>query len=124
MVRWELKREKYLTRDEVLKLRRTCEDRATADLAKGRIAGVRAWAVIDFASQTGLRVAELANVRIQDLELGGRQPCVWVVGGKGRKGTNGKGPEREPVSLSRQLVKHLREHLTVWWKTCQARYAA
>ena len=101
-MRWELKREKYLTRDEVQKLRKTAEDRAAADRAKGRVSGVRAWAVIDFASQTGLRVGELAAVRIEDLSLKGKQPCVWVVAGKGRKDA-----EREPVSLSKQLVKHL-----------------
>ncbi len=105
-MKWELKRERYMSRDEVLTLRRSCEDRAAADLAKARVSGVRAWAVIDFASQTGLRVAELAGVRIQDLVLKGRQPCVWVVGGKGRDQVH-----REPVSLSRQLVKHLRDYL-------------
>ena len=79
-MKWELKREKYLSHEEVLQLRRACEDRAAADLAKGRVSGVRAWAVIDFASQTGLRVAELAAVKVGDLELRAKQPCVWVVG--------------------------------------------
>ena len=105
-MKWELTRDKYMTRDEVKKLRTAAEDRANADLAKGRVSGVRAWAVIDFASQTGLRVGELVAVTIGDLELSGKTPCVWVVGGKGRDKD-----EREPVSLNKQLVKHLRQWL-------------
>lgn len=110
-MKWELKRERYMSRDEVLLLRRTCEDRAAADKAKGRVSGLRAWAIIDFASQTGLRVSEIAAVRIDDLQLKGRQPCVWVVGGKGRKDSAGRRADREPVSLPRRLVTHLREFI-------------
>lgn len=110
-MKWQLRREKYLTRDEVLKLRRFCEDRAAADLAKGRVSGVRQWAVMDFASQTGLRVGEIADVRISDLELKGKHPSVWVVGGKGRKHRNSGKPERESVSLPGSLVGHLKEFL-------------
>ena len=80
-MKWELKAGKFMTRDEVMRLRRVCEDRALVDLAKGRVQGVRAWAVIDFVSQTGLRVAEVANVRLEDLQLRGKAPCVWVVNG-------------------------------------------
>jgi integrase/recombinase XerD len=104
--RWELRREKYMTRDEVLRLRRCCEDRAAADLAKGRKTGVRVWAVIDLVSQTGLRVAEVANVRIRDLELPARPPVLWVVGGKARSKD-----EREAVTLSTDLAKHLKDYL-------------
>ena len=111
---WSLRRDKYLTRDEVLTLRRVVEDRALADLARGRCTWVRNWAVIDFVSQTGLRVSELASVRIGDLTLSGATPVVWVVGGKGRKRGPGDRPEREPVTLSRLLVRHLRDYLK--WK--------
>lgn len=109
-MKWELKRERYMTRDEVRTLRRSCEDRAAADLARGRVSGVRAWAMIDFASQTGLRVSEIASVKIVDLDLRGRNPCVWVVGGKGRC-NEGSEPDREPVSLPRQLVRNLRKFI-------------
>jgi integrase len=111
-MKWELKRERYMTRDEVRALRRACEDRASADLAKGRVSGVRAWAILDFASQTGLRVSEVANVRTEDLHLKGHHPCVWVVGGKSRMSVRAGRPEREPVSLSSGLVKHLRDFIT------------
>jgi len=110
-MKWELKRERYMTRDEVLTLRRYSEDRAAADLAKGRISGVRAWAIIDFTSQTGLRVSEIANVRLEDLNLKARHPSVWVVGGKGRKTGKPSEKDREPVTLPRQLVKHLKEFI-------------
>lgn len=102
----ELKRDKYLTREEVQKLRRGCENRAIADLEKGRMSGVRAWAVIDLASCTGLRVGEIAALRVGDLELSGKSPSLWVVGGKARKAS-----DREQVSLGGGLVKHLKQYL-------------
>ena len=111
---WTLKRERYLTRNEILALRRCVEDKAIADLEKGRKTWVRNWAIVDFVSQTGLRVSELCGIRIGDLVLSGATPVLWVVGGKGRK-SKGHGPaEREPVSLSKQLVRHLRRYLK--WK--------
>jgi site-specific recombinase XerD len=103
---WELKPEKYMSREEVQTLRRVCDDRAAADQAKGRVSGVRAWAVIDLVSSTGLRVGEVAALRIGDLHLSGKQPYLWVVGGKARKAT-----DREQVSVSKALAKHLREFI-------------
>ena len=79
---WQLKRERYMTREEIQKLRKTTEMLAIADLAKGRDTWIRTWAVIDFASQTGLRVSEIAALRLSDVELTSKTPCVWVVGGR------------------------------------------
>lgn len=117
---WELSREKYMRKDEVRKLRRTLEDRANADLAKGRVSGVKAWMVIDLALSTGLRVSEITALKIEDLELKGKEPLLWVVDGKGRKkkkeeeeGDDQK-PFEEPVHLSKALVKHLKEFIK--WK--------
>ena len=39
---WHLTRDKYMSKEEVQKLRKTLEDRANADLAKGRVSGVKA----------------------------------------------------------------------------------
>ena len=83
--RWELTRDKYMSLDEVRRLRRTSEDRALADLAKGRTSAVRAWAVIDLALSTGLRVSEIAEIKISDLTLNGPEPQLLVRNGKGGK---------------------------------------
>jgi site-specific recombinase XerD len=82
--KWELTRDKYMSLDEVRRLRRTSEDRALADLAKGRTSAVRAWAVVDLALSTGLRVAEIAEIRISDLTLNGPEPQL-IAHGKGGK---------------------------------------
>jgi integrase/recombinase XerD len=110
--RTELTPEKYLSAKEVERLRRACEDRAAADRAKGRVSGVREWAILDFALQTGLRVHEVTNVRIRDLVFTGKQPLVVVEGGKGRKAKGGKKAVRENTTLPRALVKHLQDFLT------------
>lgn len=112
---WQLDRNRYMSREEVRRLRGTIEDRANADLAKGRRTWVRNWAIIDFVTQTGLRVSELANVRVGDLTLRGSTPHVMVVGGKGRKGNGEKPPSREPVTLGSALVRHLNGYLR--WKS-------
>lgn len=104
--RWELTRDKYMSLDEVRKLRRSSEDQALADLAKGRTSAVRSWAVIDLALSTGLRVSEIVEVRIGDLSLSRSEPQLIV-----RIGKDGKA---RAVTLPQELRKHLREFIA--WK--------
>jgi len=104
--RWELTRDKYMSMDEVRRLRRSAEDRALADLAKGRTTAVRTWAVIDLALSTGLRVSEIAEIKISDLTLTGPEPQLLV--------RNGKGGKPRTVTLPQDLRRHLREFLA--WK--------
>ena len=91
---------------EVRRLRRSCEDHALADLAKGRISAVRSWAVIDLALSAGLRVSEIAEVRVGDLALSGPEPQLIV--------RNGKGGKARSVTLSQDLKRHLRDFIA--WK--------
>ena len=104
--KWELTRDKYMSMDEVRRLRRSAEDRALADLAKGRTTAVRTWAVIDLALSTGLRVSEIAEIKISDLTLTGPEPQLLV--------RNGKGGKPRTVTLPQDLRRHLREFLA--WK--------
>ena len=104
--KWELTRDKYMSMDEVRRLRRSAEDRALADLAKGRTTAVRTWAVIDLALSTGLRVSEIAELKISDLNLNGPEPQLLV--------RNGKGGKPRTVTLPQDLRRHLREFLA--WK--------
>jgi site-specific recombinase XerD len=104
--KWELTRDKYMSLDEVRRLRRTSEDRALADLAKGRTSAVRAWAVVDLALSTGLRVSEIAEIKTSDLTLNGPEPQLAV--------RNGKGGKPRTVTLPQDLKRHLREFLA--WK--------
>jgi site-specific recombinase XerD len=104
--KWELTRDKYMSMDEVRRLRRSSEDRALADLAKGRTGAVRSWAVVDLALSTGLRVSEIAEIKISDLTLNGPEPQLVV--------RNGKGGKPRTVTLPQDLRRHLREFIA--WK--------
>lgn len=103
--KWTLDREKFLSETEVRKLRRTVEDKALADLQKGRTTWPRFWMVIDLGASAGLRVSEIANLKIADLYLNSREPRLRVTG---------KGNRTRDVFISRDLLKHLTGFLE--WK--------
>jgi integrase len=96
--KWTLDREKFLSEAEVKKLRRTIEDKALADLQKGRTTWPRFWMAIDLAASAGLRVSEIANLKIDNLYLHTREPRIRVTG---------KGNRTRDVFISRDLMKHL-----------------
>jgi len=103
--KWTLDREKFLSEAEVKKLRRTIEDKALADLQKGRTTWPRFWMAIDLAASAGLRVSEIANLKIENLYLNTREPRMRVTG---------KGNRTRDVFISRDLMKHLSSFLE--WK--------
>ena len=102
MTGWTLDRNKYMLNGEVRKLRKSTEDAALADMAKGRCTWVKVWAMIDVALQTGLRVSELAALQIEDVA-----ETELIV-------KRGKGGYRRAVGMGPGLQGHLREFLA--WK--------
>ena len=102
-------REKFLDRDARSKLLRTCQERAELDLLHGR----RTWPVrfmlIDLALYSGLRVMEITDLKIADLNLKAGDPYLVV-----RKG---KGSRRRDVYMDKGLVKHLKEFIALKRKT-------
>ena len=105
--KWTLDRQKFLTEAEVKKLRRVVEDKALADLQKGRTTWPRFWMVLDLAIGAGLRVSEIANLKIDTLYLNSRESRIRVVG---------KGNQTRDVFISKDLMKHLSGYLE-WKKT-------
>lgn len=103
--KWTLDREKYLSEAEVKKLRRTVEDKSLADLQKGRTTWPRFWMVIDLAVGAGLRVSEIANLKIENLYLNTCEPRIRVTG---------KGNRTRDVFIAWDLMKHLAGFLE--WK--------
>ena len=103
--KWTLDRQKFLSEVEVKKLRRVVEDKALADLQKGRTTWPRFWMVIDLAIGAGLRVSEIANLKVDNLYLNTREPRMRVTG---------KGNRTRDVFISRDLMKHLSDFLE--WK--------
>ncbi|MHC4083786.1 MAG: tyrosine-type recombinase/integrase [Planctomycetota bacterium] len=76
-------RNKYMDMKEVKQLRTVTEARAITDLKAGRIGGIQAWLLVDLALSTGLRVSEMAALRIKDMDL--KRGCISVIRLKRKK---------------------------------------
>jgi len=100
---WIITPEKYLSDEEVKRLIHTCSNAAQLAQAKGNVIAVRDWMIIDLALNTGLRVAELSNLKIEDLHLDYGEKSLTVRNGKGNKARN--------VKFGSELKKHLKEYL-------------
>lgn len=96
-------RVKYMNVEEVKQLRTVTEAKAIVDLRKGRITGPLAWMVIDLALATGLRVSELAAIKIKDIDF--KRGFIKVQRRKRKKKTV------DSLAVSPKLIKHLKEYI-------------
>jgi len=103
---YKIDREKILDHDQRSKLLKTCRDKAELDLLHGRETWIKRYMLVDLVLFTGLRVAEVANLKIGDIELTTKDPYLIV-----RKGKRGK---KRDVYLDKELVNHLKTFIT--WK--------
>ncbi|MCF7802686.1 MAG: tyrosine-type recombinase/integrase [Candidatus Marinimicrobia bacterium] len=100
---WVITPEKYLSEEEVKSLVKTCRDAAQLAKEKGNWIAVRDWMVIDLALHTGLRVAELSNLRVGDLHLDYGEKSLTV--------RNGKGGKDRVVKFGSEVKRHIKEYL-------------
>jgi len=98
-------RQRYMDTDEVHRLRKVTEAFAIADKARGRLRGVLAWGLVDTVLSTGLRVSELARLRVGDIDF--KRGALRVVRSKKRR------PKAETLAVGAELLAHLREFL-IW----------
>lgn len=104
MSNWIISPDKYLTDDEVKQLRNTLSGAATLAKARGSQIAVRDQLIIELALGTGLRVSELANLKVEeDLHLKKGQNALHV--------RNGKGGKDRVVQFSSKLKKMVLEYL-------------
>lgn len=103
---YNIDREKILDLDQRSRLLKTCKDKADLDLIYGRETWIKRYMLVDLALFTGLRVAEIANLTIGDINLKANDQYLIV-----RKGKRGK---KRDVYLDKELVKHLKTFIT--WK--------
>jgi integrase/recombinase XerD len=97
---------RYLTADELTRLRRYAEARATQGMAADTVTAVRAWAVLDTLLSSGLRASEVAVLRVGDCLLGYGQSSLVV--------QNGKGNKAREVFIADDVKRHLKAFIT--WK--------
>ena len=82
---WVLDPGKFLSRGEVSSLLETARKRADVAHARGNKVAVRDYFVVDLALSTGLRVAEIADLKCKDIFLRDRFCALLVRNGKGGK---------------------------------------
>jgi site-specific recombinase XerD len=95
--------DKFFDRAQRRKLLKSAKEKAELDLLHGR----RSWPVrfmlVDLALYSGLRVAEIAALKLGDLELRAQDPRLTVQHGKGNK--------KRAVYLDKDLVRHLKDFI-------------
>ena len=94
---------KYMDESEVKQLRKAIMAWNDADLYKGRLQGPLTWLLVDMALGTGLRVSELAALKVQDVDF--KRKAVKVIRLKKKKQTV------ETLGIGDELVKHLESFL-------------
>jgi len=103
MSQWIVTPDKFLTDEESKKLRRMCEEAAIIAKSKGNQMAVRNRLIIEMALGTGLRVSELANLKIDDIHIRKGQNSLIV--------NNGKGDKHRVVGFNNKLKTLIQEYL-------------
>jgi len=103
MSQWIVTPDKFLTDEESKKLRRMCEEAAIIAKSKGNQMAVRNRLIIEMALGTGLRVSELANLKVDDIHIRKGQYSLTV--------NNGKGGKHRVVGFNNKLKMLIQEYL-------------
>ncbi len=96
-------RQKYMDMGEVKQLRTVTETRSMVDLKKGCVGGPLAWMVVDLALSTGLRVSEMAALKMKDIDL--KREGISVVRLKRKK------KKKETLAIGKDLKKHIQQFI-------------
>ena len=102
---YNITRDKFLSVKEARKLLKVCEKNALSDLKAKRSTWVTRYMLIHLALHSGLRVSEMASLKIGDLHFNGIDNYLIVQSGK-------RGKKRD-VYLDKELVKHLQNYLEI-----------
>jgi integrase len=85
MTKWTMTHEKFLDDQEVKQFQETTEKAMLYAKRKGRQLAVRDYTILELALGSGLRVSEIANLKLDDLNLRKGQNSLIVRHGKGDK---------------------------------------
>lgn len=106
---YKITKDKFFDREERIKLMKTCKDKAELDLLKGRTTWPKRYMLVDLALFTGLRVSEIASLKMEDLSLKTKDPFLIV--------RNGKRGKKRDVYLSNRLTRQLKKYIDYKKKT-------
>jgi len=106
---WILEDHRFLERSACLRLLRVAEQEKNDACRTGRTVPVKDWFVIVVATETGLRVQEMADLTCGDLFLSPGRSSVRV--------RNGKGGKKRIVRVAERFREMANEYLT--WKVEQ-----
>jgi site-specific recombinase XerD len=102
---YSIDRSKIMMPEEARHLLTTSEAMAALDLQNGR----RIWIIrsmfVSLALRTGMRIAEIANLKHGDIHLSGRDNYLTV--------TKGKGNKRRDIYCSDSLTKSLKDFIAI-----------
>jgi site-specific recombinase XerD len=102
---YRITRDKFMDEEERGKLLKFCKEKAELDLMKGRITWPVRYMLVNLALYSGLRVSEIAELKIKDLYLDNvDDPYLNVRCGKGGKSRD--------VYLDKELVRELKKYIS------------
>lgn len=96
-------RQKFFSQAEIGQILQFCESRADSDNRRGRTTWPVRYMLVHLALRTGLRVHEIAALRIKDIRLDSSEKVIFV-----KKGKRGK---PRVVYFDSGLAKHIRRFL-------------
>jgi integrase/recombinase XerC len=100
--------DKYLSKDQLKKLRRHVKDKADLARSRGSNRNVVNELIVELLVNTGLRAAELCNLNIGDLPCSHNKDSVWV--------RNGKGNVTRTVDISESLKARIARYVKLYRK--------
>ena len=104
---WTLDESKYLSTEEVKKLRETCLKGRDIAVIRRDYIPVRDWFMVELGLNAGLRVAEMANLKVSDLFIDKNQSSVSTIG---------KGSKKRAVWISKRFKRSC-----IWFLGCKQR---
>ena len=96
--------DKFFSDEEYKALMKILKDSAEIAAMKGRIKPIRDYMIIDIALNSGLRVSEIANLKVEDLHITKGNSQIFI--------REGKGGKSRLVMIGKDLRRHLKKFLT------------
>jgi len=100
---YKITRDKFFDTDERKTIMRVTEANALLDRAKGRMTWQIRWMLVHLAMHSGLRVSEIADLRIGNIHLKNGSAYIYVRQGK-------RGKDRD-VYIDAELAQHLKQFI-------------